>query len=111
MRQKSHINWNLPENDTKLRRFRRYLRDNGLRPSTLENYVFRVSKYFEFCHDQEPSPEMAQKFGFFDKFKGTENYRKMQGAVVAPLCIHLFSTMGWIFRFHPLLVTSGCSAT
>jgi hypothetical protein len=35
MRQKSHINWNLPENDTKLRRFRRYLRDNGLRPSTL----------------------------------------------------------------------------
>ena len=33
MRQKLQINWNLPENDTKLRRFRRYLRDNGVRPA------------------------------------------------------------------------------
>ena len=73
MRQKLQINWNLPENDTKLRRFRRYLRDNGVRPSTLENYVFRVSKYFEFCNDQEPSPEMAQNYRDFLMDKNLSN--------------------------------------
>jgi hypothetical protein len=62
MRQKLGISWDIPGNDSKLRRFKRYLRDNGVRPSTLENYAFRVSKYFEFCDDQEPSPEMAQKY-------------------------------------------------
>ncbi|MCX6678978.1 MAG: tyrosine-type recombinase/integrase [Methanothrix sp.] len=63
MRQKLQaISWDLPGNDTKLRRFKRYLKNRGVRPSTLEDYLFRVSKYFEFCGDKEPSPEMAQKY-------------------------------------------------
>ena len=48
MRQKLDISWDIPGNDSKLRRFKRYLKDNGVRPSTLENYIFRISKYFDF---------------------------------------------------------------
>lgn len=62
MRRKLQVAWDLPGNDTKLRRFRRYLKDNGIRQSTLENYILRVAKYFEFCGNKEPSPEMAIKY-------------------------------------------------
>jgi hypothetical protein len=65
MRQKLGILWDIPRNDSNLRSFKRYLRDNGVRPSTLENYIFRVAKYFEFCGDEEPSLEMAQKYRDF----------------------------------------------
>ena len=45
----------------------------GARPNPLENHVFRVSKYFEFCDDQEPSPEMAQNYRDFLMDKNLSN--------------------------------------
>lgn len=62
MKQKLNIAWDVPGNEAKLRRFQRYLKNKGVRPSTIESYVFRVNKYFEFCGDEEPSPEMAQRY-------------------------------------------------
>jgi len=91
MRQKLGVSWDIPGNDTKLRSFKRYLKDNGVRPSTLENYIFRIAKYFEFCGGEEPSPEMAQKHRDFLMDKNLSNssvanysyamksYHKMQG--------------------------------
>jgi integrase/recombinase XerD len=62
MRQKLATTWDIPSNDTRLRRFKRYLRDKGMRPSTVESYVFRVEKYLEFCNNEEPSFDMAQRY-------------------------------------------------
>jgi integrase/recombinase XerD len=91
MRQKLGISWDIPGNSNKLRSFKRYLKDNGVRPSTLDNYIFRIAKYFEFCGEEEPSPEMAQKYRDFLMEKNLsnssianysyamKNYHKMQG--------------------------------
>ncbi|VVB64490.1 Uncharacterised protein [uncultured archaeon] len=65
MRQKLDVSWDIQVSDNKLRRFKRYLKDNGFRQSTLDNYIFRIAKYFEFCGDAEPSPEMAQRYRDF----------------------------------------------
>jgi integrase/recombinase XerD len=73
MRRKLGISWDISGNDNKLKRFKRYLKDEGFRPSTLENYIFRVSKYFEFCGDEEPSPETAQKYRDFLMDKNLSN--------------------------------------
>jgi integrase/recombinase XerD len=62
MRQKLATTWDIPSNDTRLRRFKRYLRDKGMRPSTVESYVLRVEKYLEFCNNEEPSFDMAQRY-------------------------------------------------
>jgi len=62
MKQKLPIAWDLPDNSTKLRRYKRFLRDKGVRPSTIDNYVERAGKYLQFCGDKPPSPEMAQKY-------------------------------------------------
>lgn len=62
MRQKLQISWDLPSNDNKLRQFKRYLRNKGARQSTVDDYLSRVERYFEFCGDKEPSPEMAQEY-------------------------------------------------
>ena len=52
------VNW---ERDVKtedfklaLKRFRMYLKNNGLRASTIDMYVFRAGKYLEFAHTDAP---------------------------------------------------------
>ena len=60
MRQKLGISWAGSNNDAKLNQFKRYLRDKGARQTTINDYLFRVEKYFEFCDNEEPSLETAQ---------------------------------------------------
>ncbi len=62
MRQKLSIRWDIPNKDTRLRSFKRYLRDQGIRQSTLDDYLQRIKKYLEFCGSNQPSPEMAQEY-------------------------------------------------
>jgi integrase/recombinase XerD len=45
-----------------VRRFRRYLEENGLRASTIPMYVSRVSKYLEFSQKESPSSEDFVRF-------------------------------------------------
>ena len=62
MRQKLDVSWNVTGNEPKLKQFKRFLRDKGARQSTIEDYLSRVVRYFEFCGDEEPSPEKAQEY-------------------------------------------------
>lgn len=62
MRQKLSVSWDLPNHDVELRRFNRYLRDKGVRPTTLSDYIQRAGKYLEFCGSDQPSPEKAQEY-------------------------------------------------
>ena len=62
MRQKLGIAWNIPNHDVQLRQFNRYLRDKGVRPSTLNDYIQRARKYLEFCGSDQPTPEKAQEY-------------------------------------------------
>jgi integrase/recombinase XerD len=91
MKQKLATSWDIPSNDTRLRRYKRYLRDNGMRLSTVESYVLRVEKYLEFCNNEEPSLDMAQSYRdlLFDRNLSNssianycfamKNYHKMLG--------------------------------
>ena len=49
MRQKLGISWDIPNDDVQLKRFSRYLRDKGVRTSTLSDYLQRARMYLEFC--------------------------------------------------------------
>ncbi|MDH7597447.1 MAG: phage integrase N-terminal SAM-like domain-containing protein [Methanothrix sp.] len=40
-----------------LRRYTRYLEENGLRESTISSYVFRVGKFLEFAQTDEPDAD------------------------------------------------------
>lgn len=62
MRRKLQINWEVQRLPDKLQRFKRYLRDKGVRQSTLDDYLIRVEKYLEFCGHKQPSPETAQEY-------------------------------------------------
>jgi len=62
MRQKLGISWDIPNHDVQLRQFNRYLRDKGVRPSTLHDYLQRARKYLEFCGSDQPTPEKAQEY-------------------------------------------------
>jgi integrase/recombinase XerD len=62
MRRKLGISWDIPNHDVQLKRFNRYLRDKGVRPSTLSDYLQRARKYLEFCGSDQPSPEKAQEY-------------------------------------------------
>jgi len=62
MRQKLDLSWDIPNLDVQLRRFNRYLRDKGVRQSTLSDYLQRARKYIEFCGSDLPSPEKAQEY-------------------------------------------------
>jgi site-specific recombinase XerD len=62
MRQKLQINWKIQGLSDKLRRYKRYLMDKGVRQSTLDDYLIRVEKYLEFCGHEQPSPETAQRY-------------------------------------------------
>ena len=62
MGQKLKIDWNLPDNDSRLKRFKHFLRDKGIRQSTLDDYLLRVERYLKFCGNNQPSPETAQRY-------------------------------------------------
>jgi integrase/recombinase XerD len=64
MRQKLQIAWDIPtrDKDSKLKQYKRYLRDQGARQSTIDDYLARVGRYLEFCGKEQPSPDMAQNF-------------------------------------------------
>lgn len=62
MRQKLQVSWDIPSKDSKLKQFKRYLRDKGARQSTIDDYMARVERYLRFCAKEQPSPEMAQNF-------------------------------------------------
>src|SRR5512136_881235 len=62
MRQNLGINWETPIHNDRLRQFNRYLRDRGVRPSTLSDYLQRAEKYLEFCGSDQPTPEKAQEY-------------------------------------------------
>ena len=61
-RQRIKTAWKIPNDDAKLKKYARYLRDKGIRTSTLDSYVFRVGTYLEFCDQEQPSQETGQKF-------------------------------------------------
>jgi integrase/recombinase XerD len=62
LRQKLKTAWTIPNEDVQLKKFARYLRDKGIRTSTLNSYVFRVSRYLRFCNQEQLSQETAQEF-------------------------------------------------
>ena len=62
MRQKLDVLWDIPEHDSQLRHFSRYLREKGVSSSTLGDYLQRAGKYLEFCGSDQPSPEKAQEY-------------------------------------------------
>lgn len=62
MRQKLQVSWDMPNKDNRLKQFKRYLRDKGIRQSTIDDYIARVERYLKFCGKEQPSPEMAQNY-------------------------------------------------
>jgi hypothetical protein len=62
MRQKLGISWDIPNHDVQLKRFNHYLRDKGVRRSTLSDYLQSARKYLEFCGHDQPSPEKAREY-------------------------------------------------
>jgi integrase/recombinase XerD len=62
MRQKLGILWDIPNHDSQLRQFSRYLRDKGVSASTLNDYLRRANRYLEFCGSDQPSPQKAQEY-------------------------------------------------
>jgi site-specific recombinase XerD len=61
-RQRIKTSWMIPSQDGSLGEFARYLRDKGIRTSTLNSYVLRVGRYLKFCDEKQPSQEIGQKF-------------------------------------------------
>jgi integrase/recombinase XerD len=45
-----------------LRRFKAYLKDNGLNESTIEDYLARLRRFLKYAHDDQPSIEKAKSF-------------------------------------------------
>ena len=60
------VNWDreVSTEDIKptLKKYNRYLEDNGLRESTISSYVFRVGKFLEFAQNNEPQVEDFTSF-------------------------------------------------
>jgi hypothetical protein len=60
------VNWKreIGKEDLKpaVKRYRRYLEDNGLRASTIPMYVLHVSKYLEFAETDSPCADDFAKF-------------------------------------------------
>ena len=61
-RQRIKTTWKIPSEDGLLRKYARYLRDKGIRSSTLDSYVFRVGRYLNYCDQKQPSQETPQNF-------------------------------------------------
>jgi integrase/recombinase XerD len=45
-----------------LNRFKAYLKGNGLRDSTVEDYVARTGRFLAYAHDDQPSIDIAKAF-------------------------------------------------
>ena len=60
------LNWkcgtNLEDLKPAIKRFRRYLEDNGLRASTIPMYILSASKYLEFSETDLPNADDFAKF-------------------------------------------------
>ncbi len=69
MRQKLQVIWDVSDKESKLKQFIRFLRNRGARQSTIDDYLFRVKKYIEFCDDNKQSLELAQEYrnSLFDR--------------------------------------------
>lgn len=61
-RQKLKTAWKISNEDALLTKYARYLRDKGVRPSTLDNYIARMGVYLRFCGQEQPSQETGQRF-------------------------------------------------
>ena len=62
---KTDVNWNKHDKkdiEKPLVQFENYLMSKGLRKSTVESYVFRVSKYLQFTETTMPNTENFQEF-------------------------------------------------
>jgi integrase/recombinase XerD len=66
MRKKLAVDWNFvsceSDFDPTLKRFRLYLMDNGLRPSTIESYLDRVGRFLKFAKTERPPVSAFQEF-------------------------------------------------
>jgi len=60
------VNWNrevrVEDFNPALKRFNRYLEDNGLRESTISSYLFRVGKFLEFAQNDSPHVDDFARF-------------------------------------------------
>jgi D-serine dehydratase len=45
-----------------VRRFKAYLKDNGLRESTVYDYSARLKRFLKYAHDDQPSIDTAKSF-------------------------------------------------
>lgn len=64
-RKKLEVNWHLGvpvDFEMPLRRYRRYLEDQGFRESTLESYVGNVGRYLKFAKTDRPTTDTATCF-------------------------------------------------
>ncbi|MFB3766084.1 MAG: tyrosine-type recombinase/integrase [Methanotrichaceae archaeon] len=62
MRQKLKLDWETEPIIGSLSNYEIYLRNKGMRKSTIDNCVLRISKYLEYCGTAKPSPESTYKF-------------------------------------------------
>lgn len=64
-RKKLEVNWHLGvpvDFEMPLKRYRRYLEDQGFRESTLESYVGNVGRYLKFAKTDRPTTDTATCF-------------------------------------------------
>ena len=59
-----------------LKRYDRYLEENGIREATRSSYVFRVGKFLEFAGDDTPQE------GEFTRFKDILHERKLSRSTI-----------------------------
>jgi integrase/recombinase XerD len=94
-KKRMEVNWDreIRTEDFKpaLKHFRGYLKNNGLRASTIDMYVYRAGKYLEFAHSDTPSNDDFLKFRemleervlsrstFNNYFFSIKKYHEMQG--------------------------------
>jgi integrase/recombinase XerD len=109
-RHKMSVSWTQDDIPSKLKRFHRYLKDQGIRPSTLESYIDRAKKYLEFCEPNDPTPELANQFrsqliehslsasSINNYCFAIQNYHKMSGQPVKLLTIRRSNMIPYFFE-------------
>ena len=66
-----------------LKRYDRYLEENGIRESTRSSYVFRVGKFLEFAQDDMPLEEE------FVRFREILHERKLSRSTINNYCFSI----------------------
>jgi len=66
-----------------LKRFNRYLENNGMRKSTITSYILRVGKFLEFAQNDTPHVED------FEKFREILNERKLSRSSINNYCFSI----------------------